>query len=61
MAHISSRPRKQTNLETANEMYKAAFTVKKQKFAQENPKLTEAELNRKTAEYFRHLAENPVW
>jgi hypothetical protein len=61
MAQPSLQPRKQTNLETANEMYKAAFIVKKQKFTQENPKLSDAELNRKTADYFRRLAENPVW
>jgi hypothetical protein len=61
MAQSPQQPRKQTNLETANEMYKAAFTIKKQKFASADPKLSEAELNRKTADYFRHLAENPVW
>lgn len=49
--------KKQTNLETANEMFKAAFLVKKTRFAQENPHLTEDELNKMTALYFRKLAE----
>lgn len=48
---------KQTSLETANEMFKAAFLVKKTRFAEQNPHLTEEELNKKTALYFRELAE----
>lgn len=50
-------PQKQTSLETANEMFKAAFLVKKTRFSQENPHLSEEELNKMTALYFRRLAE----
>lgn len=49
--------RKQTSLETANEMFKAAFLVKKTRFAEQNPHLTDEEINKKTAQYFRELAE----
>lgn len=39
----------QMSLETANEMYIAAFLVKKTRFSVENPSLTDVELNQKTA------------
>ena len=51
------KPQPQSSLETANEMFKAAFNVKKNKFSQENPKLSDSELNIKTAQYFRGLSE----
>lgn len=43
------------NLKIASEMYKTAFLIKKARFAQINPKLSEAELIEKTADYFRQL------
>ncbi len=49
--------RKQSSLETADEMFKAAFILKKTRFADEDPQLSEQELNKKTAEYFRSLGE----
>ena len=42
----------------ANEIFKMAFLVKKTKFAVSDPSLTEQELNKKTALYFRSLSEN---
>ena len=49
--------RKQTNLETDNAMFKEAFMVKKTKFAKENPTLSETEINKMTAEYFKSLPD----
>lgn len=49
--------KRQSNLETANEMYKAAFIIKKGRFAQMNTNFSEKELLEKTAEYFRQLNE----
>lgn len=49
--------RKQSSLETANEMFKDAFAMKRMRFAEANPDLSEEELNKKTAEYFRKLSE----
>ena len=49
---------KQTNAETANEMWKNAFVVKKTRFANENPQLSEDELNKITAAYFRKMSES---
>ena len=46
---------RQTSLETANEMYKAAFLMKKERFAKENPQLSEKELLEFTSAYFRNL------
>jgi hypothetical protein len=45
-------------LETANEMFKAAFIIKKIRFAHQNPGLTKHELLEMTAAYFRKLAES---
>jgi phage-related protein len=45
----------QKNLQMMNEMYKAAFRVKMQKIADENPNLSEKELLEMTAAYFRNL------
>lgn len=47
--------KKQSSLETANEMFKNAFQVKKMKFRQENLKLTDEELNVMTADYFKKM------
>ncbi len=61
MADTENAPipkRKQTNLETANAMFKEAFLVKKARFQKENPQLTDAELDRVTANYFRNLADD---
>ena len=52
-----SRKRK-SNLEMANEMFKAAFSVKKQKFHLKFPKLSEVELQKMTVAYFVELHEN---
>jgi hypothetical protein len=50
---------RQSNLETANAMFKNAFLVKKTRFAKENPHLNEAELNKFTADYIRGLSNDP--
>jgi len=42
----------------ANEMFKMAFEVKKQKFHLKFPQLSEIELEKKTAAYFAELTEN---
>ena len=47
-----------SKLELANEMYKLAFTVKKQKFHLMFPHLNDAELNTKTATYLRELPQD---
>lgn len=49
---------RQTSLETANEMFKAAFALKKARFLAENPELSEAELAKKTSEYFKKISES---
>jgi hypothetical protein len=49
--------KKQMPLETANEMFKTAFLVKKTKFSLENPKLNESEIMKITALYFKNLNE----
>jgi hypothetical protein len=53
-----SSPKRQSNLETANEMYKMAFLVKKNKFSREFPKLTESEILQKTMKYFKELPKD---
>lgn len=52
-----SKKRKQTNLETANAMFKDAFLVKKARFSHLHPELSEQELIRMTAAYFKKLNE----
>lgn len=47
--------KKQTSLETANEMFKNAFQIKKMKFYNENSKLSDDELNAMTATYFKKM------
>ena len=53
----SLRRRKQTSLETANQMFKDAFLVKKTRFSHLHPELSDQELHKLTAEYFRKLNE----
>ena len=57
MVRSAPPPRKQTSLETANEMWKDAFLIKKTRFATENPGLSDEELTKMTAAYFRKLSE----
>lgn len=47
--------KKQTNLETANQMWKDAFAVKKMKFQIENPSLSQKEVHNITIDYFKSL------
>lgn len=49
--------KKQANLETANQMWKDAFAVKKMKFQIENPHLSEKEIQNLTVEYFKNLSK----
>ncbi len=52
-----SELKRPTNLELANQMFKDAFIVKKTRFSHLNPHLTDDELHKMTAEYFRKLNE----
>jgi hypothetical protein len=47
-----------TNLEMANQMFKDAFLVKKTRFSHLHPELSEQELHKMTAEYFRNLPDS---
>jgi hypothetical protein len=47
--------RKQSKLETANEMWKAAFQIKMARFKSQNPDLSESEIEAVTVDYFRAL------
>jgi hypothetical protein len=51
----SNKKIRQTSLETANEMYKNAFLMKKQRFADLNPSLDEKKIMIMTQEYFYKL------
>lgn len=51
---------RQTNLETANAMFKNAFLMKKTRFAKENPSLSENEVDKMTADYFLHLPRENI-
>jgi hypothetical protein len=53
----TTQKRKQTNLETADQMFKDAFLVKKTRFSHLHPHLSDEELTKMTAEYFRRLNE----
>ncbi len=57
-AHPTLPLRKQTNLETADQMFKDAFLVKKTRFSHLHPDLSESELHQKTLTYFHKLSEN---
>jgi len=52
--HKIKRP---TNLELADQMFKDAFLVKKTRFSHLHPELSDEELNKMTAEYFKKLNE----
>jgi hypothetical protein len=49
---------KPTNLEMANQMFKDAFLVKKTRFSKLYPTLSDDELHKITAEYFRNLPDD---
>lgn len=49
--------RKQTKLEMADQMFKDAFLVKKTRFSHLHPELSDEELNKMTANYFKKLNE----
>ncbi len=51
------KKRKQTNLETADAMFKDAFIVKKARFSHLYPELSDLELMKLTAAYFKKLNE----
>ena len=55
---MAESQKRKSNLEMANEMFKAAFSVKKQKFHLKFPKLSEVELHKMTIAYFVELPEN---
>ncbi len=42
----------------ANEMYKAAFFIKKTKFSNQNPKLSDSEIHRMTVLYFQNISKD---
>lgn len=54
---LSFKSRKQTNLETADAMFKDAFLVKKARFSHLYPELSDLELMKLTADYFKKLNE----
>ncbi len=51
---MTSTPKK-SKLEIANDLYKFAYEVKKQKFSEQNPQLTTLELEKKTALYLNQI------
>lgn len=51
----SQRPKKQTALETADQMFKDAFLIIKTRFHKQHPNLSEEALNQMTADYFKKL------
>jgi hypothetical protein len=53
-----ARPTTQSSLETANAMFKEAFAMIKQRFNLKTPGLSDAELNKLTAEYIRQLPDD---
>lgn len=48
----------QTSLETANQMYKNAWLVKRTRFQKLHPELSPEEIDRKTAAYFASLKDS---
>jgi hypothetical protein len=55
---VKSHPkRKWTNLEIADQMFRYAFLVKKTRFSHLYPNLSDNELHKMTAEYFKKLNE----
>ena len=57
MSQPTQGRRKWTNLEIADQMFKDAFLVKKTRFSHLHPGLSDKELERMTADYFRKLNE----
>ncbi len=53
----SQKKSKPTRLEMADQMFKDAFLIKKTRFSHLHPNLTEKELTKMTADYFRNLNE----
>ena len=52
-----TQKRKPTNLEMADQMFKDAFLVKKTRFSHLYPELSDDELIKMTAKYFKELNE----
>jgi hypothetical protein len=52
--------RKWTSLELADQMFKDAFLVKKTRFSHLHPDLSDEELQKMTAEYFKKLNQEPA-
>ena len=56
-ANINLKIQRQASLTTANEMFKTAFAVKKMRFSILHPHLSELELTKFTAQYFRNMID----
>lgn len=54
---MQKEKKKQTNLETADQMWKDAFLVKKTRFSHLHPELSDEQLHKMTIEYFKKLNE----
>lgn len=54
---MQKETKKQTNLETADQMWKDAFLIKKTRFSHLHPELSEEQLHKMTVEYFKKLNE----
>ncbi len=54
---LKQKHHKPTNLEMADQMFKDAFLVKKTRFSHLHPELSDKELSKMTADYFRKLNE----
>ena len=57
---VPTSKKRQTNLETADSMFKDAFLVKKARFSHLYPNLSELQLQEMTASYFKRLNEEPT-
>lgn len=51
--------RKWNNLEMVNQMFKDAFLVKKTRFSEMHPELSDEALHKMTVEYFKKLNQSP--
>jgi len=54
---MQKEKKKQSNLETADQMWKDAFLIKKTRFSHLHPELSEKQLHKMTVEYFKKLNE----
>lgn len=54
------KKRKQTNLETADQMFKDAFLVKKTRFSHLYPERSDSELHKMTVDYFKSHHQNKL-